>query len=91
MSLHLVFSPAGLRACSRRWQSGDKFVLLGNGVYAHKQALDAGIDPTDMHLLGPDAEARGISSEATGSLVSIDYPAFVELTLQCSPIVSWNE
>ena len=83
MSLHLVFGPAGLRACSRRWQSGDKFVLLGNGVYAHKQALDVGIQSTDLHLLGPDAEARGINREATGCLVSIDYPAFVELTLQC--------
>jgi sulfur relay protein TusB/DsrH len=91
MSLHLVFSPAGLKACSSRWQSGDKFVLLGNGVYAHKQALDAGVEPADLHLLGPDAEARGITSQTTGALVHIDYPALVELTQQCSLIVSWNE
>lgn len=91
MSLHLVFSPAGLNACSRRWQRGDKCVLLGDGVYAHKQALDAGVESANLHLLAPDAEARGINNTATGALAHIDYPTLVELTQQCSPIVSWNE
>jgi sulfur relay protein TusB/DsrH len=91
MSLHLVFSRAGLKACCKRQQAGDKLVLLGNGVYAYTEALDAGIQPADLCLLAPDAEARGISGQGTLGLAHIDYPTLVELTQECSPIVSWNE
>lgn len=91
MSLHLIFSTAGLSACSARWQHGDKFVLLGNGVYGYQQALDAGVEPAALHILAADAEARGINGETTKTLSYIDYPTLVELTQQCSPVVSWNE
>lgn len=91
MSLHLIFSLSGLKACQHRQRSGDKFVLLGDGVYAHQQALQAGIEPINLYLLAPDAEARGIGRPCTEALSHIGYPDFVELTLQCSPIVSWKE
>ena len=91
MSLHLIFNATGLTACTRRCSSGDKFLLLGDGIYAHAQALEAGIEPANLFLLAPDARARGIGSDLTGTLLRLEYSDFVALTEQCSPIVSWNE
>lgn len=84
MSLHLVFSAAGWRACAARLQDADATVLLGDGVYVATQPQPAG-----LHVLSEDAHIRGVPVDASHSLIS--YEALVALCIEHHPVVSWND
>ena len=83
-ALHLVFSPAGWRACEPRRASGDAIVLLGDGVYVSSQAR-AG----DAHVLEEDLTIRGLAAPADASLIT--YGDLVDLCAQHTPVVSWQD
>ena len=80
-TLHLVFSREGLAACEVRRGEDDVVLLIGDGTLA-ASTCDHLVLTADakLHGLGNtiDLKARGVSSDA-----------FVELTTQHNPIVSW--
>ncbi len=85
MSLHLVFSAAGLRACQERIGADDELLLLGDGVYA-----GTGSDarwPCTVHALSDDVLARGLAEQMTVPVIS--YAGFVALCTRHTPVVSW--
>ena len=91
MSLHLIFSPAGARACLHRWSADDRILLLGDGVYAANQFAQSHVPANAIYMLASDAEARGITENERGGIRLIDYKQLVELTEEHSLIVSWRD
>jgi len=83
MSLHLIFSSAGWRACRIRAQDEDQIVMLGDGVYSSTDNL-----PARVLMLDEDLKIRGLSGSYTNT---IDYPELVRLCVEHHPVVSWNE
>ena len=90
MSLHLIFSPAGARACLPRWSADDRILLLGDGVYAANQLTQSHVPANAIDMLASDAEARGMTAGERGDIRRIDYKQLVGLTEEHSPIVSWH-
>ena len=91
MSLHLIFSPAGARACLHRWSADDRILLLGDGVYAANQLTQSHVPANAIDMLASDAEARGITENERGDIRRIDYKQLVGLTEEHSLIVSWHD
>ena len=91
MSLHLIFSPAGARACLHRWSADDRVLLLGDGVYAANQLTQSHVPANAIDMLASDAEARGMTAGVQGGIGLIDYKQFVGLTEKHSPVVSWKD
>lgn len=95
-TLHVIsHSPFGdnrLSSCLRLLGSNDGLLLCGDGVYA----LQPGSEPLKalqqanlgarLFALEEDLQARGISSDAARV---IDYPAFVQLSLDHDKVNSW--
>ena len=91
MSLHLVFSPQGMRSCLARWSPDDCLILIGDGVYGANQIEQTNVETSAVAVLDSDARARGVSGSEHLGLRRIDYMEFVSLTEQHSPIVSWKD
>jgi len=84
MSLHLVFSSRGWRACEPRLQPADAVVLLGDGVYV------AGTHQTSsLYVLSEDAHIRGLRFDTRHTPIS--YEELVALCTEYQPVVSWND
>ena len=84
MSLHLVFTLAGLEHCQKRRHAGEPVVLLGDGVYGISEAID------NCYILQPDAQNRGVTPSVQAPQF-IDYETFVQLTIDHHPSVSWTD
>ena len=91
MSLHLVFSPQGMRSCLARWSPDDCLILIGDGVYGTNHIEQTNVESSAVAVLDSDAQARGISGSENRNLRRIDYMEFVRLTEQHSSIVSWKD
>ena len=91
MSLHLIFSPTGAKACLSRWSPDDSLVLLGDGVYAANQLTQSPVPAAAIDMMASDAEARGITESEQGGISCIDYKQLVGLTEEHSPVVSWHD
>ena len=91
MSLHLIFSPTGAKACLHRCSPDDRFVLLGDGVYAANRLKKFPLPAAAIDMIDSDAEARGITENERGDIRLIDYKQLVELTEEHSLIVSWRD
>ena len=87
MTLHLVFTDAGRRACQPRAQAGDVALLLGDGIYAG--TLPEETWPCAVQALAEDAAARGVDERL--AVPAISYADFVRLCEQHIPIVSWTD
>jgi sulfur relay protein TusB/DsrH len=85
MSLHLVFSRAGYKACMQRKVTDDAVILLADGAYCLNIA-----EGDNVHILEIDAKVRGISVPSHAAK-PIDYADFVVLTEAHNPIVSWAD
>lgn len=91
MSLHLVFSLAGLEACLARRESADLIVLMSDATFALTHY------PMDQNyaVLASDAASRGLDPDrlsARGSAIkTVDYADLVALTEAHTPIVSWRD
>ena len=87
MTLHLIYSSAGLDAARERSSAGDVLVLLGDAVYrAQSETMPAS---ESTFILDEDCRARGLSLPAECTV--IDYARLVELCIEHQPIVSWND
>ena len=91
MSLHLVFSPQGMRSCLARWSPDDCLILIGDGVYEANHTEQTIVEASAVAVLDSDAQARGVSGSEHLDPRRIDYMEFVSLTEQHSPIVSWKD
>ena len=91
MSLHLIFSPTGAKACLDRCSPDDRLVLLGDGVYAANQLTQSPVSAAAIDMMASDAEARGMTAGVQGGIGLIDYKQFVGLTEKHSPVVSWKD
>ncbi|WP_194788435.1 sulfurtransferase complex subunit TusB [Pseudomonas sp. UFMG81] len=95
-TLHLLtHSPFGderLSSCLRLLGPQDAILLCGDATYALKagsepqNALEAANLGGRLYALAEDLQARAID----GALAkAVDYPAFVELTLEYDKVNSW--
>jgi sulfur relay protein TusB/DsrH len=83
MSLHLVFSESGWRACCPLREPQDAVVFIGDGVYATGAA-----SIHNAFVIAEDLAIRGIRGNQ--DISGIDYPELVTLCTRHKPIVSWN-
>ncbi|MDF2177609.1 sulfurtransferase complex subunit TusB [Aliiglaciecola sp. CAU 1673] len=95
MILHLVkqspYSSYHLKQCMQRMADGDALLLMQDAVLALSQ------DNKDLALLAQrgalfvlsdDCKARGLQNNYIGCTM-LDYPGFVDLTLQFDKVISW--
>lgn len=88
---HSPFGDDRLTSCLRILGAADGLLLTGDAVYA----LQPGTAPfttlsaraLNLFVLAEDAQARALPVPDTAK--SIDYPAFVELSLQYDKVNSW--
>lgn len=88
---HSPFGDDRLNSCLRLIGSADALLLSGDAVYA----LQPGTAPftalqtrqVKLFVLAEDAQARAI--DAPDWVEVIDYPAFVELSIQHDKVNSW--
>ena len=88
---HSPFGDDRLTSCLRIIGANDGLLLSGDAVYA----LQPGTAPFDalntrepnLFVLAEDAQARAVS--VPGWAASIDYPAFVELSIRYDKVNTW--
>ncbi|MCK1791306.1 sulfurtransferase complex subunit TusB [Pseudomonas violetae] len=88
---HSPFGDDRLSSCLRIFGADDGLLLSGDAVYA----LQPGTAPFDalsahglkLFVLAEDAQARAVSVPDWAG--SIDYPAFVELSIRYDKVNSW--
>jgi tRNA 2-thiouridine synthesizing protein B len=95
-TLHTVnkspFERTSLQRCMDFALPGCAILLLEDGVYAARTGSDyaqqlKSLADVRVFVLGPDAQARGVSVDATIGVV--DYVGFVELAVEFSKVQSW--
>lgn len=83
--LHLLTSPEAVDSCLAAAVDGDAVLLVGDGVFAHRQAKAPKVR---FGILAEDAEARGVEP---GSMVELlDYDGFVEWVAAFPKSVTWR-
>ncbi|MGN8125824.1 sulfurtransferase complex subunit TusB [Pseudomonas sp. 22082] len=88
---HSPFGDERLTSCLRLLGSADALLLSGDAVYA----LQPGTAPfsalesrkVKLFVLAEDAQARAV--QVPDWAEAIDYPAFVELSIQYDKVNSW--
>lgn len=89
MSLHILSQgPAqksALQSCLTAAEDGDALILIGEGVL---NALSP-LNHLSCYALHEDIIKHGLSEQIPDSITMIDYPEFVSLCTQYSPICSW--
>jgi tRNA 2-thiouridine synthesizing protein B len=90
---HSPFTYSRLNSCLRLLGSEDAVLLCGDALYAlnaataPRQALDARAESLRLFVLDEDAKARSI--ELPDWVKSVDYPGFVELSVQYDKVNTW--
>lgn len=90
---HSPFSDTRLSSCLRILGSQDALLLCGDAVYALQpeshplKALEQKIETLTLFFLAEDLTARNL--ECPWWATSIDYPAFVELSVRYDKVNSW--
>jgi tRNA 2-thiouridine synthesizing protein B len=97
--LHIVNkSPAqtsALASCLRFAQDGSALLLTEDAVYAATRAgaagsgLAAAVKRLQVHVLRPDAEARGMAGKLIDGVKTVGYDGFVDLVTEHSTNQSW--
>ena len=91
---HSPFTDSRLTSCLRLLSVHDGLLLSGDAVYAlqagtaPRHALELLPDNVAVFALAEDLQARAIS-DLPARVRSLDYPAFVELTLRYAKVNSW--
>lgn len=85
--LHLVCRPESLGPCLGQIADGDAVLLLGDGVFA---ARDARFDTVAVPVaaLGEDAAARGVA--LAPPVEAADYDTFVALVVAHASSITWT-
>lgn len=91
-TLHLVSHPDALERGIASASAGDALLLIGDGVYA---AIGPGAWPPALtipaYALDEALHLRGLDADRIAPAVRrLDYPGFVDLTVQHERIVSWG-
>ena len=98
--LHLVnkspFTHNVIQSCIDHCQPGDTVIFIEDGVLnilsssPFAERINAmktfGVN---FYALAEDLQARGIESQLTDAIISINYTGFVRLSVEHSPIQSW--
>lgn len=90
---HSPFSDSRLTSCLRLLGAQDALLLCGDAVYALQPdsapfaALLARSDSLQLFVLTEDLQARGLEIPAWAR--SVDYPAFVELSIHYDKVNTW--
>ena len=98
--LHTVnkspFASSTLTQCLNHLAAGAAVLLIEDGVYGATAGTGAGAQIASclkrfpVYVLGPDLEARGISSnQVVGGVVTVDYTGFVKLVVEHDAVQSW--
>ena len=99
-TLHTVnkspFTHSTLVSCMAICQPGDALLLIEDGVYAAlpsspvqkrlKTLADSGVT---VAALGPDLDARGLTSRSADWITTMDYDGFVTLSTTLKTVQSW--
>lgn len=93
--LHIVNkSPAQTRSldsCLRLVQPGHALLLIEDGIYAATDAarMAEATKTLKVHVLMPDAAARGMQGRLVEGVVPVDYTGFVDLVAEHPSNQSW--
>lgn len=82
-SLYILNNPANFEQCLSVMAPDDALLLIEDAVSLYRQHPNH-----DSYILEEDLVARGFPSEQSHWQL-IDYPQFVELTLQYDKTVTW--
>lgn len=93
-TLHLVNAAPprsdALAACLRSVGAGDAVLLIEDGTYAAARSgsleAPAGVQ---LHVLEPDARARGLSARLAAHISPVDHAGFVRLAVEHARVVTW--
>lgn len=95
-TLHLVnsspSSDGSLAACLRSASDGDAVLLFEDGVYAALATVAAALRVpagVQLHVLEPDARARGLTGRMQDDILGVDHDGFVRLTVEHERVVTW--
>ena len=83
MILHTINKVSALEKCRSLVSPDDVVVLIEDGVSLALTQL-----PFDVLVLGPDLQARGLSSSVSAAQ-TIDYAKLVSLTDQADKVMAW--
>ncbi|HDS1736273.1 MULTISPECIES: sulfurtransferase complex subunit TusB [Pseudomonas] len=89
---HSPFGDSRLASCLRLIGTHDALLLCGDAAYALRdgtqpqQLLQAAQLENRLYVLAEDLQARAIDSTLAKA---VDYPTFVELSLQYDKVNSW--
>ncbi|WP_213878638.1 sulfurtransferase complex subunit TusB [Pseudomonas sp. dw_358] len=88
---HSPFADTRLTSCLRLLGASDGLLLSGDAVYALQpgSAPRAALEQQKprLYALQEDLQARGLRADS--SVTPLDYPAFVQLTLQYDKVNTW--
>lgn len=91
MLSHSPFEDGRLESCLRLLGNQDAVLLCGDAVYALQQAgapwASLQQRAAQVFALAEDVSARAIDAHPSATLV--DYPAFVQLSLDYDKVNSW--
>lgn len=93
--LHIVNKTAALAGCLRMARPGDALLLVEDGVFAATtvpaaaSGLAAAAGTLAIHVLQPDAAARGMAGRLIDGVRPVDYAGFVDLVAEHPNNQSW--
>lgn len=83
--LHLLANPLAMDSCRAALADHDALLLLGDGVLAHRSAVESGVQ---VAVLADDARQRDVETNAP--VMHLSYHGFVEWVVAYSHSVTWR-
>ncbi|BCG64437.1 MAG: tRNA 2-thiouridine synthesizing protein B [Methyloprofundus sp.] len=95
--LHIVSINTGHAELFARIGQGDAVIFIGDAVLAlhknatHNESLLQCCQDRQCYILAPDMQLRGLTAvEVLAKLTLLDYPEFVQLTIEYDVIKTWS-
>lgn len=92
-TLHLINKSSENSACwtdmEHTFSAGDSLLLIENAVYAVRTLPAEFCDDKKCYALLADLEARGLNTESSPHIETVDDKGFVTLTTEYDNVVSW--
>ena len=97
--LHIVnkshAATSALQSCLRLAQPGHSLLLIEDAVYAatrpcaESSGIADAVGRLKVHVLKPDADARGVAGRLVDGVAAVDYAGFVDLVAEHPTSQSW--
>lgn len=97
--LHIInkspFQASTLQSALKLAKAGDAVLLIEDGVYAATAAsavaalVQQAAGTLSVHVLKPDADARGLADRLLPQVKPVDYAGFVDLVAEHNTSHSW--